>query len=374
LDVDGDFEKLEKMIQISRLANVNFDTFKKIKEDITQRQKPTLPQTKKPPVFHYPQISWLYQHSFSDMPDEKIGELLSLEKEWLRIDLETVIYDAIRRYKLFEEKELDDSEDAFCLHALYLLKEIKAEESLTVILEFLRQPGELLDFWLSDSITENMWQIIYAVGFNQTDKLASFLKEPFNYTFARTEVSVALTQIVNHHPERRKEIVELYKDVMQFFISNKENKTIIDETMIGLMIGDIAEFNGKELLQEIELLFDEGLVDESVNGDMDEVVALMNEMHGDTDNAFKKELQNYFEIKAEIASWETSDNEEGNFINDKDEREYYDEWEEVVEEDTTEYFYSGSKPFVRTAPKVGRNEPCPCGSGKKYKNCCGRSE
>ena len=27
---------------------------------------------------------------------------------------------------------------------------------------------------------------------------------------------------------------------------------------------------------------------------------------------------------------------------------------------------------VRTAPKVGRNEPCPCGSGKKYKNCCGR--
>ena len=26
----------------------------------------------------------------------------------------------------------------------------------------------------------------------------------------------------------------------------------------------------------------------------------------------------------------------------------------------------------RTAPKVGRNDPCPCGSGKKYKNCCGR--
>jgi preprotein translocase subunit SecA len=26
---------------------------------------------------------------------------------------------------------------------------------------------------------------------------------------------------------------------------------------------------------------------------------------------------------------------------------------------------------VRQAPKVGRNEPCPCGSGKKYKKCCG---
>ena len=29
-------------------------------------------------------------------------------------------------------------------------------------------------------------------------------------------------------------------------------------------------------------------------------------------------------------------------------------------------------PVRRSTPKVGRNEPCPCGSGKKYKNCCGR--
>ena len=28
---------------------------------------------------------------------------------------------------------------------------------------------------------------------------------------------------------------------------------------------------------------------------------------------------------------------------------------------------------VRTTPKVGRNDPCPCGSGKKYKNCHGKS-
>jgi preprotein translocase subunit SecA len=30
-------------------------------------------------------------------------------------------------------------------------------------------------------------------------------------------------------------------------------------------------------------------------------------------------------------------------------------------------------PVRRETPKVGRNEPCPCGSGKKYKNCCGRT-
>jgi preprotein translocase subunit SecA len=31
------------------------------------------------------------------------------------------------------------------------------------------------------------------------------------------------------------------------------------------------------------------------------------------------------------------------------------------------------EPVRRELPKVGRNEPCPCGSGKKFKNCCGRS-
>ncbi|MDP1776138.1 MAG: SEC-C metal-binding domain-containing protein, partial [Moraxellaceae bacterium] len=31
-----------------------------------------------------------------------------------------------------------------------------------------------------------------------------------------------------------------------------------------------------------------------------------------------------------------------------------------------------SQPFVRDVPKVGRNEPCPCGSGKKYKHCHGQ--
>ena len=28
---------------------------------------------------------------------------------------------------------------------------------------------------------------------------------------------------------------------------------------------------------------------------------------------------------------------------------------------------------VHAAQKIGRNDPCPCGSGKKYKNCCGKN-
>ena len=39
------------------------------------------------------------------------------------------------------------------------------------------------------------------------------------------------------------------------------------------------------------------------------------------------------------------------------------------------YFTKGKAPesyqIVHSEPKVGRNEPCPCGSGKKFKKCCG---
>ncbi|MDO4545974.1 MAG: SEC-C metal-binding domain-containing protein [Bacillota bacterium] len=51
------------------------------------------------------------------------------------------------------------------------------------------------------------------------------------------------------------------------------------------------------------------------------------------------------------------------------------QWEDVLgEEKMTEIAkaYKKSKTVVK-GKKIGRNEPCPCGSGKKYKHCCGRS-
>ena len=32
------------------------------------------------------------------------------------------------------------------------------------------------------------------------------------------------------------------------------------------------------------------------------------------------------------------------------------------------------KPITCDQPRIGRNDPCPCGSGKKYKKCCGQDE
>ena len=38
------------------------------------------------------------------------------------------------------------------------------------------------------------------------------------------------------------------------------------------------------------------------------------------------------------------------------------------------YISSGNDPFIRSEPKTGRNEPCPCNSGRKFKYCCLENE
>jgi len=46
----------------------------------------------------------------------------------------------------------------------------------------------------------------------------------------------------------------------------------------------------------------------------------------------------------------------------------------LVDGDISEKEGGVNKTVVNNEPKVGRNDPCPCGSGKKYKNCCGRNQ
>lgn len=52
------------------------------------------------------------------------------------------------------------------------------------------------------------------------------------------------------------------------------------------------------------------------------------------------------------------------------------QWEKIFDEETRKELYKDQRNAhtVRNTVKVGRNDPCPCGSGKKYKNCHGRGE
>ena len=50
------------------------------------------------------------------------------------------------------------------------------------------------------------------------------------------------------------------------------------------------------------------------------------------------------------------------------------QWKDIYSEEELKRLYKEQRESrtVRKGKKIGRNDPCPCGSGKKYKQCCGR--
>lgn len=52
-----------------------------------------------------------------------------------------------------------------------------------------------------------------------------------------------------------------------------------------------------------------------------------------------------------------------------------EEWEPIFDEDKRKHLYLEQKSSgtIVKGPKIGRNDPCSCGSGKKYKKCCGKN-
>ena len=52
------------------------------------------------------------------------------------------------------------------------------------------------------------------------------------------------------------------------------------------------------------------------------------------------------------------------------------QWKEIFSEEELKKFYKEQKESttIRKPKKIGRNDPCPCGSGKKYKKCCGKNK
>ena len=52
------------------------------------------------------------------------------------------------------------------------------------------------------------------------------------------------------------------------------------------------------------------------------------------------------------------------------------QWDNIFSEEKRKELYLEQKKSgtIVKGPKIGRNDPCPCGSGKKYKHCCGRNK
>ncbi len=307
----------------------------------------------KAPKFKHEEIKWLYNNGLY-IEEEKINKILSLPRETLIQDLKLVLQDSINRYgyffKLVDEDVWDEEKMNFLVHAIYLMGELKASCCLESIFDVLSQSDEYFELYLGDFLTSLIWEPIYKIAANRLEDCKQFMFKPGINTYARTTFPDMVEQLALHQPKRRDDAILWYKDVIQFFLNSRLEDNVIDSDVTALLICNIIHINGSELLPDIEKLFEKGIVSVGTCGDWQEVRKALEKP--DKYNK-KKEILSISERYEEVtSSWAGYNNEEND--SQHDHNDYYD------------------PPLipVRTEPKIGRNNPCPCGSGKKYKKCC----
>ncbi len=294
------------------------------------------------PLFNHSEINELYNYGLN-IQHEILNEIIALPRTTLIEDLEKLLTDAVERYDYFVKEGWSDENSNFVIHSIFLIAELNSVESLPKILSFIEFEYEFLEHWLGDFRTEFLWQCIYKLGLNQIDVLKEFLLKPGIDTFSKSAVTDALNQMVLHHTEKREEILLMFTEVFTGFLNAKEESNLLDTDFLGFAISDLIDCNLYELLPIIKLLFEKGYVSLDVSGDYYDVEE---EFKNLKKRNYLKKIKSIFEIYDGVnKSWHI----------DKD-------------DDYTDY-----KPIVQqqaVSEKIGRNEPCPCGSGKKYKKCC----
>jgi len=298
------------------------------------------------PEFTHKEIDWLYENDLR-IDKEKLKAILGLPYKSLVSDLRLVLKDAIYRYEYFRDladkhEKWPDSLLSFPVHAAYLLGELKASEVLNGILETFRQGEEFVEFWYGDFMTDGFWEPLYYLANQQIEALKTFILSPGVWTYARSAIAASVQQIVFHQPERKNEVIQWFREVFRFMAQASLKDNIIDSDFLGLAIWDALEIREPSLLPDMKELFDLGYVCSGICGEYEDIER---DIKTPVSAHEKKELLNIYDRYNQIITTWSGYKEE---------------------EDLT---YEKEVPFP-AGVKTGRNDPCPCGSGKKFKKCC----
>jgi hypothetical protein len=110
------------------------------------------------PDFNYKEVEALYEHNLT-IPDELYDSLLQKERRLLIEDLEKLLKHAIDKFEVFNADEVPVKQTFFVWHAMFLLKDIEAWESLPAFIDFLKQDEDFVGMYLGDSMAVFGWEV-----------------------------------------------------------------------------------------------------------------------------------------------------------------------------------------------------------------------
>jgi len=249
------------------------------------------------------------------------------------------------------ESWLADNDWMVHIYALYLLALFRETRAYPLIVRIFSRPGEFPFELAGDVTTQDLGRILASVSGGEVRGMTALIENEEANEYVRSVAMDGMVSLVTNGQRTRDEVMTYF---LQLF-HKLERKAGAQWDGLAHVCTDLWP---KEAIEELGRAYANGLVD---TGSIDwqdieqalalgQQVAMQRARYRDpliTDLARDMGWMRCFQKKR---------------------RKYEEDPEEDLQEVMSDRY--STTPIRRTAPKVGRNEPCPCGSGKKFKKCC----
>jgi hypothetical protein len=230
-------------------------------------------------------------------------------------------------------------------YALYLLAKWREPRAFPYVVRWLSLPEEQPFVIAGDIVTEDGARILASVFDGDMAPIKALILNRDADQYGRAAGVTALALLAAWAEVPRQPIVEYFLWLAREGLE-REPGAVWDS-----LTADAADIEALEVFPELRRAYAEGLIDpQSMSpAELDEAESAP---RGQLLEALQ-DRQPPIDDVAAATSWWSSD----------------DAWDDDQDDDD-DALGEPQEPY-RAPPKVGRNEPCPCGSGKKYKKCCG---
>ena len=247
----------------------------------------------------------------------------------------------------------------YMLHifALFLLAQFREKRAYAPIVKMFSAPGETPFDLVGDTVTEGLSQILASVYDGNPAPLHGLVESEAVNEYVRSAALDAFLVLEHTGQMPRAEVVEYFRSLFHGKLQRTHSYA-----WDGLVC-TVADLPAPELLEEVRQAYAEGLVDDTV-ADLEGI-----ERDIASPKPWRRDRQHLITDAIAEMEWWASFHPEDSWP------KKLPKLEPPVPPPATPApspsSYVAPKPFVRE-PKVGRNDPCPCGSGKKFKKCCGK--
>ncbi|EDY21082.1 SEC-C motif domain protein [Chthoniobacter flavus Ellin428] len=289
------------------------------------------------------------------IPYEAMIEVIASPEEFVPVLIREIEVAA----ELADKIDPDDCLPAF---ALYLLAQLRESRALEPVLRYFALDEKTEMDLFQDVISTDGKDILAAIGRDRPERLREYALQPDLSLMVRTMVWDALVCQVQRGEQPREPLVAYFRELFA------SNAWLDDEELWSLLIAACLDLHPRELLEPIRGIYERDLVDTSFVGDFDTVEA---EAARDPEEWRRSFVEAHPPLTdaAEAISWWSCFQPPDPFDDFGD-----DDGDGLGDIESDPFYLQDpgppGEPFQRTEPKIGRNDLCPCGSGKKYKKCC----